>query len=212
MQDNKINLKRIGKKYLEPNERVRVRLTRDFMGIYPQYEAMTAKAGYHELNPTVPTAKELIEAPAKLGEGTSYDENPYLTVEDLPEDWLELMMKEARQGRGTVSYMRVLGVTKAGFETLLSTSPVFASAYEQCLMYCAEWYDNAGRELITGEIKGNGTVWLANMVNKFGWNSEKTQSKTNVESQSTVKIAELTEEEALAELKRRGINPKLFEE
>lgn len=156
---------------------------------------------------STPTVEQLMTPPVEAGAGTDRDTTPYLTTEDLPEDWLELMAAEAKKGRGPTSMMRALGLTRAGFETILATSPEFAEAYDRCMLLSEEWWEDRGRDMACGE-KGNGSVWIANMVNRWGWNSEKRLSTVNssVGSGKT----ELTEKEVESELKRRGINLNLM--
>lgn len=189
-----------GKKYLPPAERPNY----TDVGARP---ASNPKPIFHR-NPNIPTAKQLMNPPVKEGEGNERDNTAYLTVDDLPDNWLDLIVVEAKKGRGPTSYMRALGLTKAGLETLLATSPEFAEAYERCLILCSEWWEDQGRYMVTGDSKGNATVWIANMVNRWGWNSEKRDSagdpniKINVNSNNK----ELTDEELDRELIKRGLS------
>lgn len=195
----KLDLSKLQKRYLPPSKRPAVETTKKFTDFTPRVAA----------SPNTPTADQLLNPPLPAGAGTYADSSPYLTVEDLPGDWLEVMMNEAKIGRTTVSYMRALGLTKAGLETLLATSPAFREGYERALLYAAEWWEDRGRGMTCGE-KGNATVWVTNMVNKWGWNSEKRDSTATLSSSVTVS-KELSEEEALAELKRRGIPVRVLD-
>lgn len=201
---DKLDIKRMGKKYLPPSKRPQ--LPQRELGAIAFDEMMPM---FHHASST-PTAQQLMEPPVEPGNGTMMDQTPYLTIKDLPDDWLQLMMAEAQRGRTTTSFMRALGLTKAGFETLLATSPAFAEAYERCLLYACEWWEDTGRGLATGDIRGNGSVWMANMSNKWGWTS-KAETTQQVKQQVVVQD-DLSDEELEAELKRRGLPIHLLEE
>lgn len=199
---DKITADKLTKKYLPPSERPQVNSssTRDIRNIIPQI---------HE-NVNTPTAAQLMHPEVGVGEGCIRDKVPYMTTDDLPQNWMEIMSEVAAQGKGPVSLMLALNITKAGFETLLETSPEFKQAYERCLLLSCEWWEDRGRDMSVG-AKGNSTVWIANMVNRWGWNSDKTVQSATVHStvDSTVKASvrkALTEEEIDAEIKRRGLD------
>lgn len=194
-----IDLKFGGKKYLPPADRP------DYTKIGAR-PASNPKPIFHR-SPNVPTAEELMNPPVEEGEGDIRSNTAYITADDLPSNWLDLMLAEAKKGRGPTSFMKVLGITRAGLETLLATSPEFAEAYERCLLWCSEWWEDQGRYMVTGDSKGNATVWIANMVNRWGWNSE----RKDVSGDPNIKInvsnanRELTDEELDKELERRGL-------
>lgn len=199
-----MNMKFGGKQYLSKAER-------------PDLTKVGAKPGveitpiFHK-NPNTPGAKELMNSPVAPGEGDNRDNNPYMTVADLPDDWFNLMVNEAKIGRGPTSFMRVLGLTRAGLETILATSPEFAEAYERCLILSSEWWEDRGRDMTVGE-KGNSSVWLANMVNRWGWNSERTDNRgdPNVSIKVSTGQRELTDAELDAELEKRGLSMNLIQ-
>lgn len=200
---DKITASKLTKKYLRPSERPQVNSssTRDIRNIIPQI---------HE-NVNTPTAAQLMHPEVGVGEGCIRDKSQCVTTDSLPENWLEIMREAASQGKSPVSFaMLALNITKAGLETLLVTSPEFKAAYDRCILLSNEWWEDRGRDMCVG-AKGNSTVWLANMVNRFGWNSDKTVQSATVHStvDSTVKASvrkALTEEEIDAEIKRRGLD------
>lgn len=160
------------------------------------------------IDPNVPTAEQLHNPPVAEGMGDIRMTTPYLTVNDLRDDWLECMTSAAKNGKGLTSWLRVLNITRAAFETIMATCPEFAEAVERCYILCAEWWEDRGRDLTCGELKGgSGYVWMANMVNRFGWTSSKNENNsTNLNATAIVNPKkELTEEEINAELKKRGI-------
>lgn len=163
------------------------------------------KNAFHT-SPNTPTAQQLINQIA-AGEGTIDDTTPYITLDELPHNWLDIMRDLASKGKGTVSFMNALNLTRSAFETLLSTSPIFCEAYERALNLSQEWWENAGQSLVTGDLKGNGSVYIAHMVNKYQWQSSNSQVKTSATSDLNVKIdnKELSEEELQAELEKRGL-------
>lgn len=199
---DKITAGKLAKKYLRPADRPQVTpaSTRDLRDLIPQI---------HE-NVNTPTAAQLMHPEVGVGEGCIRDKVPYMTTDDLPQNWMEIMSEAAAQGKGPVSLMLALNITKAGFETLLETSPEFQQAYERCLLLSCEWWEDRGRDMSVG-AKGNSTVWIANMVNRWGWNSDKSVQASTVHStvdsnvKATVRQA-LTEDELDAEIKRRGLD------
>lgn len=196
----KLDLKRLNKKVLPMQSRPKVSNAK---AAEPFQKVM-------HINPNTPTADELQTPPIPDGAGNSYDVTPYLTVKDLPYNWLDLMKKEAMIGRGPTSYARALGITRAGLETLLVTSPEFAEAFDRCNLLSAEWWEDRGRDMAEN---GNGTVWIANMVNRWGWNSNKqeTTAKVSATTKATV-TSDLSKEELDKELERRGLSLKVFDE
>lgn len=194
-----------GKAYLRPDQRPRA----SDIGVHDLSRTGAPGPVFHR-HPNTPSAAQLMNTPIDKGEGNNRMNNPYLTVEDLPRNWAELMADEARKGRGLTSFMRALGLTRAGFETILATCPEFQECYERCLILSAEWWEDRGRDMACGE-KGSAPVWIANMVNRWGWNSTRSEQLGQANSMSVdVKVdsskRELTEEELNAELEKRGIS------
>lgn len=140
------------------------------------------------------------------------DGKRYFTVDDLRPDWLEIMLREASQGRTTNSYCRALGISRAAFETVMQTSPAFAEVYDRCMLYAAEWWEETGREMACGDRSGNGPVWQAFMVNKWGWNSARQQQQVSSSSTVQVSSAPLCDEELRQELAKRGLPLDLLPE
>lgn len=201
----KLDVKRKQKTYLSPSTRVKIGKSKSIQDNLPHFVATDS----------TPSAEQLMHPAVMQGEGTYKDKTHLLTTDDLPPNWLDLMMKEARIGRGATSFMRALGLTKAGFETILTTSPEFREAYERCMLYCAEWWEDRGRDMASGE-KGSAAVWIANMVNRFNWNSERKESNasivsSNVNTNETV-ARELTQDELDKELEKRGLTLGLLHE
>lgn len=141
----------------------------------------------------------------KIGEGTERGNSPYFNSDDLRSDWLEVLVAAGERGAGRAGILKDLGITKAQLETLFVTSPAFAEAYERCITAAEAHWDEIGHGLAIGELKGgNATVYVATMVNRFGWNSSR--SNNTVQSESKVQVVDASEE-----LKARGINSALLD-
>lgn len=128
---------------------------------------------------------------------------PRTTLKKLPADWEELMLNCAKQGKGPTSYRVVLGINNHAFATLLEDSESFRSVYMQCQDICAEWYEDRGREMITGDVNGSASVWSINMSNRFGWSSAKQNHQTNVVISSDKK--DLTLDQIKEKLRERQL-------
>lgn len=197
---NKITAAKLGKRYLKQAERpiLDASIGRSLEDIIPRIHT----------NVNTPTAKQLMYPEVGLGEGNIRDKSQYITVDDLPDDWLEKMQAAAMQGKGPVGFMVALNLTKAGFETLRATSPEFEEAFQRCLLLSHSWWEDRGCDMATG-AKGNSTVWYAFMVNYWGWNSNKSVQTidSTVKSEVQAKVShELDEEQLNAELKKRGLD------
>lgn len=174
-------------------------------------------------NVNIPTLQELMNnCNIKEGEGDLRQNTPYITADLLPVNWLETMKRIGSRGLGATSIMKELQLTKAQFETLLSTSPEFAEAYERTLILCGDTMEKIAVDMCTGDIKGNGDVLKFIMLNRFGWQTankvqEITSNNVNtntltatVQQNTTIENKELSEKELKAELEKRGLNIDLM--
>lgn len=182
------------KKYLSPDER-------------PSMDDVSSYLPAMHKNAATPSAKELMDPPVKIGEGSISDNTSLLTIADLPNDWLSTIAEVAKKGGGMAAIINSLNLTKAGFLTLMKTSAAFAEAVDRALLYSEEWWDNAARSLVTGEIKGSSAVYIAYMANKHGWNTTKQESTQQVNTKIVANInTELSTEELETELNKRGLD------
>lgn len=112
---------------------------------------------------------------------------PPKSVSDLPQNWKEIMMECALQGKGAVSFMVFLGICHTGLNNLLRDSDEFARHYESCLRVQRAWFDDKGLEMmVTG--RGQPQIWSLMMANQFGWRSSKAEISGDVEKPLQVKV------------------------
>lgn len=199
---DKITASKVGRKYLSPKDRPIVNSSNahSLKDIVPTLYS----------NPNTPTAYQMMNPEVGLGEGCIRDKAPYMTVDDISPDWAEKMREAAKAGKGPTGFIVALNLTKAAFETLRQTCPEFEETYQRCLLLSCAWWEDRGRDMAMG-AKGNSAVWLANMVNRWGWDSNKSvqQSTVNSTVKSTVEaklVQQLTDEQVTEELKRRGLD------
>lgn len=136
---------------------------------------------------------------------------PRTTVDDLPENWKDVMMAEAQEGGGPTAYMVKLGIGHSALQTLLTDSEDFRSTFEACLLLQQYWWENQGRKMAAG-ADGNATVWSLNMTNRFNWRSGRNEvvGDKTAPVQVEVKKQSLTKDELMAELEARGLPTSIF--
>jgi hypothetical protein len=93
---------------------------------------------------------------------------PRKTLNDLPNNWKQLMLASAKNGGGRAEWQAFLGVSNNTWDGWMKNSEEFKVAVEEAKILCQVWWENQGRRLVTG-ANGNGTIWAINMKNRFGW-------------------------------------------
>ena len=131
---------------------------------------------------------------------------PASTVDDLPENWREIMHKAALNGEGPTSWIVYLKIDKKALDTLIRDSDVFFKHYCNCLLIQKLWYENIGREImLTGE--GDARVWIMKMANFYNYKTANSkneiQGDLNVEKTEKVKLENLTLKEIQNEIQKR---------
>jgi len=104
---------------------------------------------------------------------------PRTTLNDIPENWEELICDAAQNGASDVELRCLLGVSKDAWNTLKVDYPEFSSTVKACHDLCQVWWERCGRKMSCGEAQGNATTWIFNMKNRFGWN-DKAQTELTV--------------------------------
>jgi hypothetical protein len=104
---------------------------------------------------------------------------PRTTVDDLPEDWQQIMIDCGQEGGSAVEARCLLGIAQSAWETLLKDSEDFRLTENKRRALCEVWWERQGRKMATGG-DGNATVWIFNMKNRFNW-----RDKTDVDHQSS---------------------------
>ena len=132
---------------------------------------------------------------------------PRTTINDIPKDWKERMITAASLGKGVVSYAVTLGIHTSAFDTLLEDSEEFRITYLKCQLLCQEWYEDRGRDMIDGTVKGSSGVWGLNMANRYNWRSSRQEIIGDVANpiQHKVSITDMSSEEVIQELANRGL-------
>lgn len=93
---------------------------------------------------------------------------PRTTVDDLPENWKEIIMGCGQEGGSAVEMRCLLGIGESAWGTLIEDSEEFRRTVKAAQDLCAVWWERVGRGMATGN-DGNATVWIFNMKNRFGW-------------------------------------------
>lgn len=93
---------------------------------------------------------------------------PRTTVNDLPENWRQIMLDCGQEGGSATECRCLLGIAQTAWETLLEDSEEFRIAEKERQALCEVWWERQGRKM-TVEGQGNATVWIFNMKNRFGW-------------------------------------------
>jgi len=109
---------------------------------------------------------------------------PRTTVEDLPQDWKQIIMDCGQDGGSAVEMQCMVGVARSAWETLLEDSEDFRSTVKSAQTLCQVWWERQGRKMTTG-ADGNATVWIFNMKNRFSWHDK--QQVDNLSSDGSMR-------------------------
>lgn len=93
---------------------------------------------------------------------------PRTTLDDLPNDWQEIMVQCGQEGGSATEARCLLGIGINAWETLLEDYPEFCEAESKRKSLSEVWWERTGRGMATG-AQGNAIVWIFNMKNRFGW-------------------------------------------
>lgn len=96
---------------------------------------------------------------------------PRTTVDDLPDNWQDLMRNCGQEGGSAVEARCLLGISTTAWSTLLEDSDEFRKTEKERKALCEVWWERQGRRMATGD-PGNATVWIFNMKNRFGWRDQ----------------------------------------
>lgn len=103
---------------------------------------------------------------------------PRTTVDDLPEDWQEIMRQCGQEGGSAVEARCLLGIGDSAWGTLLEDSEDFRRTEKERQALCEVWWERTGRNMAKG-TDGNATVWIFNMKNRFGWRDKQDMNHTS---------------------------------
>lgn len=91
------------------------------------------------------------------------------TVDDLPNDWQDIMTECGEEGGSAVEARALLGIGMSAWETLLEDSDIFRETEKRRKALCQVWWERLGRHGAAGMADINPTVWIFNMKNRFNW-------------------------------------------
>lgn len=100
---------------------------------------------------------------------------PRKTLNDLPNNWKQLMLDSANDGGGRAEWQAILGISNNTWDGWMRNLEEFKVAVEEAKTLCQVWWEKQGRRLVTG-ANGNGTIWAINMKNRFGWGNKTNMS------------------------------------
>lgn len=100
--------------------------------------------------------------------------NKKLSLESLPEDWVDTSIGLYEQGAGDEEVQKELRITPAAFESLLSAEPYFLQVIQYGRLCRKAWYLKWGRTHLTAK-GANYTGWFQQMKNLYGWSDKQQQ-------------------------------------
>lgn len=116
-----------------------------------------------------PQAQEEILAQRKFkAENPKLPGPPKTTLEDLREDWREVILSHMKEGASIVEVRAELGISSTLWERLVDEEPEFATIVQQGKELCEAWWMTQARSnLYNGKFQT--VLWYMNMKNRFGW-------------------------------------------
>jgi hypothetical protein len=137
---------------------------------------------------------------------------PRKRLDELNPNWKQIIFDAAQDGEGPTAWKVYLGLGHETFQNMKEDYPEFNTAVQEAMILNLHYWENEGRDLVRGRIKGNGNVYALIMNNKFGYNSSRNETKLVAEVKADVVTAtrDLTKDELLAQLKSRGLPTSLL--
>ena len=111
---------------------------------------------------------------------------PRTTVDDLPQDWKQIIMDCGQEGGSAVEMRCLLALGESAWGTLLEDSADFRRTVKSGQDLCQVWWERQGRKMTTG-ADGNATVWIFNMKNRFSWHDKQQLDHTSSDASMTPK-------------------------
>ena len=125
---------------------------------------------------------------------------PRTTVNDLPDNWREIMRECGQEGGTGVECRALLGIGESAWYTLMDDSEEFREMDAVRKTLSEVWWQRRGREMAMGE-DGNATVWIFSMKNMFGWRDKQDVDHTSggkpVQSFDASKLSDAALEELM---------------
>jgi hypothetical protein len=112
---------------------------------------------------------------------------PKKTLNDLPDNWEQEILKLKSEGGSDVECMAMLDISKEVWARFLEEEPEFTETIKRGQILCETWWLNVGRTGIYHSSGGkqihtnvNPAMWFINMKNRFGW-----RDKQDIEAKVT---------------------------
>ena len=115
---------------------------------------------------------------------------PRTTTADLPDGWQDIMRDCGQEGGSAVEARLLLGIGRAGWDSLIEHEPEFAEVEAQRSDLAQVWWERIGRSMASGAA-GNATVWRLNMANRYGWSDRVQQDNTSSDGSHRTPAAQI---------------------
>jgi len=114
---------------------------------------------------------------------------PKKTLDGLPKNWKEEVLKLAKNGGSDVEIRVALGcISQDLWERFIAEEEEFSLTIKKAHLLCQCWWESQGRKGIRSKVFQTG-LWTMNMKNRFGWTD-----KTDVQHDVTDALAGLMRE------------------
>jgi len=112
------------------------------------------------------------------------------------------MINAGQEGASRVELCCLLGISRNGYESLLSESEQFKNTDHRAKLLSEVWWERQGRRMTTGG-DGNSLVWKFNMQNRFGWRDKQEVDNTSSDGSMTPKPAVTVTPDMAAEILKK---------
>jgi len=103
---------------------------------------------------------------------------PRTTVNDLPDNWRDIMRECGQEGGTGVECRALLGIGESAWYTLMEDSEEFREMDAVRKTLAEVWYQRQGRQMIENG-GGNAATWIFTMKNMFGWRDKQDVDHTS---------------------------------
>jgi hypothetical protein len=103
---------------------------------------------------------------------------PLKTTDDLPQNWEEDILKEAKVGASIVELAVMLDISRTTFYSLCDRDENFLDTVKKCKRLSEAWWKKQGRTQLENKDFSY-TGWYMNMKNRFGWADKQETKQTN---------------------------------
>lgn len=124
----------------------------------------------------------------------------------FPSVWTKLMSRRIEtlfdQGGSIAEACREMGISRSTFSSWTKSADAQKSSFRDIVKMGKEaseaWWIRQGRENL--DVRGfNNNLWLINMVNRFGWNSNRKEERKEISHTGTVEVKKKVDVDAILE-------------